>query len=87
MLLYLTELDSQGRLIDTDKWDNHNAIARGWKHVEDNYHPVTFRKLYGVEKQAPTPVPMMKQPTPVAATTPVTTQQDTPSEVTGDSEL
>merc|ERR1719361_903181 len=31
------ELDSQGRLIDTDKWDNHNAIARGWKNVEDNY--------------------------------------------------
>merc|ERR1719450_695103 len=29
------ELDSQGRLIDTDKWDNHNAIARGWKTVED----------------------------------------------------
>merc|ERR1712088_937574 len=24
------ELDSQGRLIDTDKWDNHNAIARGF---------------------------------------------------------
>jgi len=64
-------LDSEGRLIDTDKWDNHNAIARGWKTVEDNYHPVTFRKLYGVEKQAPTPVPMMRQATPVTANTPV----------------
>jgi len=71
------ELDSQGRLIDTDKWDNHNAIARGWKHVEDNYHPVTFRKIYGVEKQAPTPVPMMKQST---ATTPVASQQTIPVE-------
>ena len=74
------ELDSQGRLIDTDKWDNHNAIARGWKHVEDNYHPVTFRKIYGVEKQAPTPVPMMKQATPITATTPVASQQTIPVE-------
>ena len=31
---YFVELDSQGRLTDTDKWDNHNAIARGWKNVE-----------------------------------------------------
>lgn len=62
------EVDSQGRLIDTDKWDNHNAIARGWKTVKDNYHPVTFRKIYGVEKQAPTPVPsqMTKSQTPSA---------------------
>jgi len=51
------EVDSQGRLIDTDKWDNHNAIARGWKTVEDNYHPVTFRKIYGVDKQTATPIP------------------------------
>merc|ERR1719270_977118 len=60
------ELDSQGRLIETDKWDNHNAIARGWKTVEDNYHPVTFRKIYGVEKQAATPIPtqMRHQSTP-----------------------
>jgi len=50
-------VDSQGRLIDTDKWDNHNAIARGWKTVEDNYHPVTFRKIYGVDKQTATPIP------------------------------
>merc|ERR1712141_545427 len=77
------ELDSQGRLIDTDKWDNHNAIARGWKHVEDNYHPVTFRKIYGVEKQAPTPVPMMKQATPITATTPVASQQTIPVESRG----
>jgi len=75
------ELDSQGRLIDTDKWDNHNAIARGWKHVEDNYHPVTFRKIYGVEKQAPTPVPMMRQATPIKASTPAAApQQVIPSE-------
>jgi len=33
-----------------DKWDNHNSIARGWKTVEVTYHPVTFRKIYGVEK-------------------------------------
>jgi len=60
------EVDSQGRLIDTDKWDNHNAIARGWKTVEDNYHPVTFRKIYGVDKQVATPVPpqMQRKSTP-----------------------
>ena len=82
-LLLFIELDSQGRLIDTDKWDNHNAIARGWRHVEDNYHPVTFRKIYGVEKQAPTPVPMMKHSTPVAPTTPVTSQQISSEAVEG----
>ena len=70
-----TELDSQGRLIDTDKWDNHNAIARGFS--RDNYHPVTFRKIYGVEKQAPTPVPMMRQPTPSSQPPP---QQVIPTE-------
>lgn len=37
---------------DIDKWDNHNAIARGWRTVKDSYHPVTFRKLYGVDKQS-----------------------------------
>merc|ERR1712020_221253 len=67
------ELDSQGRLIDTDKWDNHNAIARGFS--RDNYHPVTFRKIYGVEKQAPTPVPMMRQPTPSQPSTPAPAPQ------------
>jgi hypothetical protein len=53
------ENDSQGRLIETDQWDNHNTIARGWLTAgEDNYHPVTFRRLYGVEKQfAPSPLP------------------------------
>lgn len=70
-----SELDSQGRLIETDKWDNHNAIARGWKTVEDNYHPVTFRKIYGVEKQAPTPVPMMRQATPNQPSTPAPAPQ------------
>jgi hypothetical protein len=75
-LFVFIELDSQGRLTDTDKWDNHNAIARGWKNVEDNYHPVTFRQIYGVAKQAPTPVPMMRrQSTPMTATTPVASQQ------------
>lgn len=34
-----------------DKWDNHNAIARGWRNIEDNYKPVTFRRIYGVDKQ------------------------------------
>merc|ERR1712088_141073 len=66
------ELDSQGRLTDTDKWDNHNAIARGWKNVEDNYRPVTFRGIYGVEKQAPTPIP--GQRTPKTSATPVASQ-------------
>merc|ERR1719266_2847404 len=80
------ELDSQGRLIDTDKWDNHNAIARGWKHVEDNYHPVTFRKIYGVEKQAPTPVPMMGQRTPNTSATPVASHMPS-GEPEGESDL
>merc|ERR1719210_1205469 len=32
------ELDSQGRLnVDTNKWDNHNAIASGYKGVQANY--------------------------------------------------
>ena len=59
---FFPDLDSQGRLggVDTDKWDNHNAIASGWKTVESNYRPVTFRKIYGVNKQMPpsvTPTP------------------------------
>jgi hypothetical protein len=45
-------VDSQGYLIDTGKWDNHNAIARGWRTIEDNYKPVTFRRIYGVDRQA-----------------------------------
>lgn len=48
-----TVLDGQGGNTETDKWDNHNAIARGWKNIEDNYKPVTFRRIYGVDKQAP----------------------------------
>ena len=31
---------------ELDKWDNHNAIARGWVDKTKAYHPVTFRKLY-----------------------------------------
>lgn len=38
----------------TEKWDNHNAIARGWAGVKANYHPVTFREIYNVESQANT---------------------------------
>ncbi len=44
----ILEVDSQGHSTETGKWDNHNAIARGWKTVEEAYHPVTFRKIYGV---------------------------------------
>jgi len=78
------ELDSQGRLTDTDKWDNHNAIARGWKNVEDNYRPVTFRGIYGVEKQAPTPIP--GQRTPKTSATPVASQMPS-GEPEGESDL
>jgi len=34
-----------------NKWDNHNAIARGWGGVKENYHPVTFRGIYNVDTQ------------------------------------
>jgi hypothetical protein len=34
-----------------NKWDNHNAIARGWGGMKENYHPVTFRNIYNVESQ------------------------------------
>merc|ERR1719242_2380503 len=33
------------------KWDNHNAIARGFTGMKDNYPPVTFRQIYNVESQ------------------------------------
>jgi hypothetical protein len=33
------------------KWDNHNAIARGFTGMKDNYHPVTFRQIYNVDSQ------------------------------------
>jgi len=58
------EYDSQGRLMDTDKWDNHNTIARGWLTAgEDHYQPVTFRRIYGTKSVAgPSPLP----PTPPA---------------------
>merc|ERR1711899_491818 len=53
------EYDSQGRLIDTDKWDNHNTIARGWVTAgEDHYQPVTFRRIYGTKSvTGPSPLP------------------------------
>jgi len=52
------ECDSEGRLIDTDKWDNHNTIARGWvTSGEDHYQPVTFRKIYNSKNQPGTPMP------------------------------
>jgi len=55
------EYDSEGRLIDTEKWDNHNTIARGWITAgEDHYQPVTFRKIYGtksVHGPSTTPLP------------------------------
>jgi len=67
------DYDSQGRLIDTDKWDNHNTIARGWASAgEDHYQPVTFRKLYSTKSVAgptptpSTPLPMSSKPVVVA---------------------
>ena len=57
-----TECDSQGRLIDTDKWDNHNTIARGWlTSGEDHYQPVTFRKIYNSKNQPMGVSPMPNQ--------------------------
>jgi len=41
-----------GATVDlANKWDNHNAIARGWAGMKDNYHPVTFRNIYNVDSQ------------------------------------
>jgi hypothetical protein len=63
------EYDSEGRLIDTDKWDNHNTIARGWLTAgEDHYQPVTFRKIYGtksVHGPSNTPLPTSSKQAPV----------------------
>jgi hypothetical protein len=42
------ESGDQNTSTNLEKWDNHNSIARGWKTVEETYHPVTFRKIYGV---------------------------------------
>merc|ERR1719266_3087319 len=56
------ECDSQGRLIDTEKWDNHNTIARGWlTSGEDHYQPVTFRKIYNSKNQPMGVSPMPNQ--------------------------
>ena len=59
IFFFFLEYDSQGRLIDTDKWDNHNTIARGWVTAgEDHYQPVTFRKIYGTKSvTGPSPLP------------------------------
>merc|ERR1719447_419175 len=63
------EYDSEGHLIDTDKWDNHNTIARGWLTAgEDHYQPVTFRKIYGtksVHGPSNTPLPTSSKQAPV----------------------
>merc|ERR1719228_2355370 len=65
------EYDSEGRLIDTEKWDNHNTIARGWITAgEDHYQPVTFRKIYGtksVHGPSTTPLPTSSKQAPAAA--------------------
>merc|ERR1719495_1722481 len=53
--------------VDTGKWDNHNAIASGYKGLKANYRPVTFRKIYGVNKQAATPTPLPRAAEPPAA--------------------
>lgn len=65
----LTECDSEGRLIDTDKWDNHNTIARGWlSSGEDHYQPVTFRKIYNRQSvTGPSPLPERVQSQPLPA--------------------
>lgn len=57
--MLFSEYDSQGRLVDTDKWDNHNTIARGWAGSgECHYQPVTFRKIYGAKSViGPSPLP------------------------------
>ena len=72
----LSECDSQGRLIDTDKWDNHNTIARGWlSSGEDHYQPVTFRKIYNRNSvTGPSPLPERVQP-PQPVQEPQQTQQ------------
>ena len=60
-------------MIDTDKWDNHNTIARGWVTAgEDHYQPVTFRKIYGTKSvTGPSPLPtsstIQKQQAPIVS--------------------
>jgi len=65
------EYDSEGRLIDTEKWDNHNTIARGWITAgEDHYQPVTFRKIYGtksVHGPSTTPLPTSSNQVPIVS--------------------
>ena len=66
----IAEYDSQGRLIDTDKWDNHNTIARGWAGVSANYQPVTFRKIYGTKSVHGPSGPSTPMPTSVEPKSP-----------------
>jgi len=65
------EYDSEGRLFESDKWDNHNTIARGWITAgEDHYQPVTFRKIYGtksVNGPSNTPLPTSSNKVPVVS--------------------
>ena len=82
--LHFAECDSQGRLIDTDKWDNHNTIARGWlSSGEDHYQPVTFRKIYNKQSvTGPSPLPerVQPQPLPVQPEQEVVAQPEEPHE-------
>lgn len=65
------EYDSEGHLFESDKWDNHNTIARGWITAgEDHYQPVTFRKIYGtksVNGPSNTPLPTSSNKAPVVS--------------------
>lgn len=49
----LRQSSIEGWSENTNKWDNHNAIARGWGGMKEKYHPVTFREIYNVDSQAP----------------------------------
>jgi hypothetical protein len=49
ILCQMSDQESNNKLMN--KWDNHNAIARGWGGMKENYHPVTFREIYNVESQ------------------------------------
>jgi hypothetical protein len=48
ILCQMSEQDSNKLM---NKRDNHNAIARGWGGMKENYHPVTVREIYNVESQ------------------------------------
>merc|ERR1719411_288126 len=84
------ECDSQGRLIETDKWDNHNTIARGWlTSGEDHYQPVTFRRIYGAKtpsfQQQASPMPAeMKMAQPADEDDVSPQQHSVPADACGD---